>query len=65
MNALRSARCTRWRGQEARRDPVAPRGRKVEVDALAQERVGHLHEDPSAVAGRRVGPGRAAVLEVS
>ena len=51
-------------GQEALQHPVPSGGRQLEVDGLAQERVGHLHENPGTVAGERVGARRAAMLEV-
>ena len=54
----------RVRRQKAHRDAVGAGRRKVEVDLLAQERVGHLREDPGAVAGLGVGARRATVLEV-
>ena len=51
-------------GQEADRDAVAAALGQLEVDARAEERVGHLQQHPGAVAGARVGAGGAAVLEV-
>ena len=52
-------------GQEADRDAVAARRRQLEAaTAAAQERVGHLQQDPGAVAGVGVGALGAAVLEV-
>ena len=50
--------------QEAHQHAVAPGRRQLEVDDRAQQLVGHLHEDPRAVARARVGAGGAAVLEV-
>ena len=40
-------------------------GRQVEVDDLAQERVGDLEQDAGAVAGVDLGAGGAAVVEVA
>ncbi len=51
-------------GEEADADAVAPRGREVAADETTHQLVGHLHEDPRAVAGVRVGARGAAVLEV-
>ena len=51
-------------GQEADGDAVAAALGQLEVHAAAQQRVGHLHEQPGAVAGGRIGAGGAAVLEV-
>ena len=49
--------------EEADRDAVAPRWRQV-VDDRPQELVGHLDEDPGAVAGLGVGALRPAMLQV-
>ena len=50
--------------QEAHQHPVLARLRQLEVHDGAQQLVGHLHEDPRAVARARVGAVGAAVLEV-
>src|SRR5450759_2185774 len=50
--------------QEGHAHGVRPLGRQFRVDDLAQERVGHLDQDPGAVTSGRVGPGRAAMVEV-
>ena len=50
--------------QEADAHPVGARRREVLPDQAAHQRVGHLEQDPGAVAGVRVGPRGAAVLEV-
>ena len=50
--------------QEAHQHPVGAERRQLEVDDRAQQLVGHLHQDPGAVAGARVRAGGAAVLEV-
>ncbi len=50
--------------QEAHQHAVLARGRQLEVDHRAQQLVGHLHQDPRAVARARVRAGGAAVLEV-
>ena len=49
------------------RDPdgVRAEGRKVEVDDLTKEGVGHLEEDPGSVTGVDLGSRRAAVVEVA
>ena len=44
---------------------IRPDDREVEVDDLAQERVGDLGEDARPVADQGVGAGRAPVLEVA
>jgi hypothetical protein len=51
-------------GQEADGDAVAAALGQLEVHAAAQQRVGHLHEQPGAVARGRIRAGGAAVLEV-
>ena len=51
--------------QERNPDGVLPRGRQGEVDDRPQEAVGDLDRDASAVAGVRLGPLRAAMLEVA
>ncbi len=51
-------------GQEADCDAVAAERRQLLVEHSAEERVGHLDQDPGAVAGQAVGAGGAAVLEV-
>src|SRR5439155_25870705 len=48
--------------QEADGDAVRAGGRQLDVEHGAAEGVRDLHEDPRAVAGLRVGSGRAAVL---
>ena len=50
--------------QEAHAHAVGARRRQVLVEHRAHERVGHLEQDPGAVARVRVGTRRAAVLEV-
>ncbi len=50
--------------EEAHQHPVAAGRRQLEVHDGAQQLVGHLHEDPRAVARRGIGAGGAAVLEV-
>ena len=50
--------------QEADRDGVAAGVGQLEVDVRAEELVRQLQQHPGAVAGARVGAGRAAVLEV-
>ncbi len=57
-------------GHEAHRDrdPARP-GKVLGLDAelrraRADQRLGELEQDAGAVAGRRVGPGRAAMLEI-
>ena len=50
--------------QEDDGDAVATGRRKLRAHDAAQERVGHLCEDPGAVAGVRIGSGGAAMLEV-
>ncbi len=52
-------------GQERRADGVRAVRRELEVDDVAQERVGDLHQDAGTVAGVRLGAGGAAVLEVA
>ncbi len=42
--------------QEAHQHPVAAQGRQLEVRHRPEQLVGHLHQDPRAVTGRRVGP---------
>ena len=51
--------------QEADRDAVRARGRQLLTDHRAEELVRQLEEDAGAVAGQRIGPGGAAVLEVA
>ncbi|BDZ50641.1 hypothetical protein GCM10025867_28820 [Frondihabitans sucicola] len=51
--------------QEADADGVVARGGQLELDDLAEEGVGHLHEDARAVSGAGVGADRASVLEVA
>ena len=51
-------------GQEAHQHPVATRRRQLELDHRTQQLVGHLHQDPRAVARARVRTGGAPVLEV-
>ena len=51
-------------GQEAHGHAVAPGGGQVGIEHAAVELVGHLEEDPGAVAGLRVRSGRTAVEEV-
>ncbi len=43
----------------------APAGRQLEAGYLAVEAVGDLDEDPGAVAGVDLGPGRASMLEMA
>ena len=50
-------------GQEAHRHAVAPGRRELGHDAAVQL-VGHLEQDPGAVAGLGIGPGGTAVVEV-
>ena len=52
-------------GEEAGADGVRVVGWQVEVDDLAQERVGHLHQDSRTVAGVDLRAGGAAVVEVA
>jgi hypothetical protein len=52
-------------GQERHADGVPSDGRQLEPGHRAQERVGDLRDDPCAVAGARIRPHRAAVLEVA
>ncbi len=51
-------------GQEAHHHPVGARGRQLQARYRAQQLVGHLHQDPRAVAGEWIGPGGATVLEI-
>ena len=51
-------------GQEAHQHPVAPRRGQLETGDLAQQLVGHLHEDPGAIAGAGIGAGGPTVLEI-
>ena len=51
-------------GQERQPDGVGARRRQLGIDHGAEEPVGHLDEDPGAVAGVGFGPGGAAVGEV-
>ncbi len=51
-------------GQEAHQHPVAPGRWQLELDDAAQQLVGHLHQDPRAVARARIRARGAAVLEV-
>ena len=64
MNALEVGALDPVAGQEADGDAVAAALGQLEVHAAAQQRVGHLHEHPGAVARGRIGAGGAAVLEV-
>ena len=50
--------------QEADADAVGARRREVLPDQPAHQLVGHLQQDPGAVAGVGIGPRGAAVLEV-
>ena len=52
-------------GKERRADGVRRRGRQLEVDDLAQEGVGDLHQDARPVAGVGLGARGAAVVEVA
>jgi hypothetical protein len=52
------------RREEADADAVSARWREVLVEHGAHERVGHLEQDPGAVAGVRVSTRRPAMLEV-
>jgi len=52
-------------GQERDARRVLTGGRQVEVDDLPEEPIGHLDRDAGAVAGVRLGPLRAPVLEVA
>ncbi len=61
----RRAGLGRLRGEEGDARRVAAVGRQVELDNLAEEPVGDLHEDPGAVARVDLGAGRAPVLEVA
>ena len=61
--AARSAVVGRQEGDARRR--TRPASGSVEVDDLAQERVGDLGEDARAVTDERVGAGGAAVVEVA
>ena len=51
-------------GQERQPDGVAPGGRQRFADLGAKEAVGHLDEDPGAVARVGLCPGRPAVVEI-
>jgi hypothetical protein len=51
-------------GEEDDADAVGSRGRQLPADGVAEERVRQLDQDPRAVAGLGIGPGRAAVLHV-
>ena len=51
--------------QEGDARGVGPARREVEVDDLAQERVGDLGEDAGTVTDQRVGAGGTAVLQVA
>jgi len=50
--------------QEAHADAIGPGRRQVLVEHGAHERIGHLEQDPGAVARVRIGARRPAVLEV-
>ena len=52
-------------GDEGGADGVGVLARQLEVDDLAEEAVGDLHQDAGAVTGVRLGARRAAVLEVA
>jgi len=50
--------------QEHETGSVGARSRQRERQPLAKEAIRELHQDAGAVAGVRVGPGRAPVLQV-
>ena len=55
----------RRRREERGADGVAPAARELEVDDLAQEGVGDLHQDAGTVAGVGLGAGGTSVVEVA